>query len=373
MPRPYIPGNPYQLDPDNRGVYIADLGGPVNGTWFGTDGNVTLEDVEEEAFPTWQNDSELEALLGVLADEAGVSEFQFANYLGRLGALTGADGGSPGYVRNGEVELDNAVLEVGDIVNLGDGHDRIFAGGGNDIVFGGTGDDQLRGQDGIDLLFGGEGEDRLIGGADGDLLSGGNGNDELLGGAGNDWLIGGAGDDLLDGGDGRDLMQAGDGADFLIPGDGGFHENLHLGTSPTSEDVLDRDDFTDTVRASATFADNGTDTVFQYSDGQFDTIARDIIDLSDTFDFSADADTAAEREAELAEAFHVLAPSNRSAEIRDLGGDGEIGGGDDNTWFVLHEDSTGSTAGGRPEIVTVELDGFTFEWNFSDGGGWVEI
>jgi Ca2+-binding RTX toxin-like protein len=49
-----------------------------------------------------------------------------------------------------------------------------------------------------------------------DLLEGGNGDDRLYGGLGNDILRGGAGDDRLWGGPGDDILTGGDGSDRFI-------------------------------------------------------------------------------------------------------------------------------------------------------------
>jgi Ca2+-binding RTX toxin-like protein len=86
---------------------------------------------------------------------------------------------------------------IGDVVDLKDGNDLIWASGGNDIVFGGRGNDQLRGENGTDVLFGEDGNDVLRGGADNDFLAGGDGNDVLDGGTGDDYMHGGDGDDIF--------------------------------------------------------------------------------------------------------------------------------------------------------------------------------
>ena len=159
------PNNRSRIALDDRGVYVNDPGGHKNGVYIGTEGNVTLEDVGWEAglfSPTVTVESELEKLISDLADEAGVTEIEFASFLFTVGIISLAGSAtqtlfpsSPGWSISGELELDNAIMEVGDIVNLGDGNDVIRAGTGNDIVFGGDGNDQLRGEDGNDALFGG--------------------------------------------------------------------------------------------------------------------------------------------------------------------------------------------------------------------------
>ncbi len=80
---------------------------------------------------------------------------------------------------------------AGDLLDGGDGVDRLWANAGNDLIQGGDGDDFLYGCEGDDVLVGGNGNDRL----DGDV-----GRDLLIGGAGSDYVKGGAGEDLLIGG-----------------------------------------------------------------------------------------------------------------------------------------------------------------------------
>ncbi|HEX7244655.1 MAG TPA: hypothetical protein VF245_03710 [Solirubrobacterales bacterium] len=79
----------------------------------------------------------------------------------------------------------------------------------------------LSGGPGRDVLQGGNGADKLIGGAGRDVLSGGGGNDAIYGGAGNDVLNGGSGNDALWGGPGRDVLHPGSG-----------HDSLHEGLKP---------------------------------------------------------------------------------------------------------------------------------------------
>jgi Ca2+-binding RTX toxin-like protein len=116
-----------------------------------------------------------------------------------------------------------------DVINTGNGNDRIYSGGGNDeidsgagndFVDAGTGDDSVRAGAGNDTVFGGDGNDRLFGDDGSDWLYGDSGNDYLDGGLGNDWIFGGSGADLLLGGAGSDQMWGGAGDDSLL-GEGG--------------------------------------------------------------------------------------------------------------------------------------------------------
>ena len=90
-----------------------------------------------------------------------------------------------------------AQSNMADVINGGDGHDRLEGGDGNDILNGDSGNDTLLGDDGQDTLDGGTGNDTLYGGAGNDNISGGDGNDELHGDGGFNVLDGGIGDDVI--------------------------------------------------------------------------------------------------------------------------------------------------------------------------------
>ena len=117
-----------------------------------------------------------------------------------------------------------------DVIDGGDGNDRIDAGDEAAYVFGGAGEDTLIAGDSSAALFGGEGADSLVSDSGADeraFLDGGQGDDTLTGGAGDDILDGGEhaagadpGDDLIDGGAGDDLIRGGLGADTLFGGAG---------------------------------------------------------------------------------------------------------------------------------------------------------
>lgn len=119
---------------------------------------------------------------------------------------TDPDGGPFGLILIGNA-LDN-VLEGGE------GRDKLVGGGGDDVLIGGRDTlasrdinntidvkdlaDQTESYDVGDDLFGGRGNDMLLGGAGNDLLNGGNGDDTLFGQAGADVFLGGAGVDTVD-------------------------------------------------------------------------------------------------------------------------------------------------------------------------------
>lgn len=142
------------------------------------------------------------------------------------------------------VSLTGVLVPGDDVLEGGDGNDRLSGDGGDDLLYGGPGNDLLVGdtQQGLELLFPMAPGD--------DYLAGGDGNDELQGNAGHDVLLGGAGEDRLYGDDpgvglaeeGNDWLEGGDGADFLA-GRGG--EDTLIGGNDA--DVL--------------FADAGDDTL----------------------------------------------------------------------------------------------------------------
>lgn len=136
---------------------------------------------------------------------------------------------------NGRLILSNsAILDSdADVVDAGEGDDRVYAGHGADTLKGGDGNDIIWANGGNDVLDGGEGDDELSG--DGLNRSTGyssasselHGNDFLDGGAGNDTLDGGGKSDTLYGGDGNDRIFADEGLladapDYL---GGEFHGN----------------------------------------------------------------------------------------------------------------------------------------------------
>ena len=131
-----------------------------------------------------------------------------------------------------------------DIVEPGDGDDRIAGGPGGDTLYGGYGDDEVLGQAGVDFIKGGPGADVLDGGADFDFLSGEAGADVLIGGGDFDYLYGGGGPDIIDGGPGPDFL-SGDGGDDTLLGGAGDDDIVGGG----GIDVMDGDAGNDLLRS----------------------------------------------------------------------------------------------------------------------------
>lgn len=121
-----------------------------------------------------------------------------------------------------------------DVMEGGEGNDRMYGQGGADVISGGNGNDLIQGDRmdyGLTSAFqvdGPAGNDWLDGGDGDDSIYGDGGNDTLLGGAGNDYLVGDSkvipgtehGNDLLDGGDGDDQLYGLGGNDVLYGGAG---------------------------------------------------------------------------------------------------------------------------------------------------------
>ena len=123
-----------------------------------------------------------------------------------------------------------------DLINGGDGHDRLEGNEGHDTLNGGADDDTLLGDEGNDVLSGDDGNDQLFGGAGYDLLNGGNGDDTLNGGADDDTVYGGDGNDVLSGGTGFNVLDGGSGNDTILA----EHPDLHstLLTDPISQSAI---------------------------------------------------------------------------------------------------------------------------------------
>lgn len=112
----------------------------------------------------------------------------------------------------------------GDILQGGNGNDRLTAGTGPAAFSGGAGNDIITGGPGGDLVFGGAGgdvvrtdggNDQVFGEAGNDSLTGDGQDDVIDGGAGNDYIAGGADNDILTGGAGRDTFQGNEGDDTI--------------------------------------------------------------------------------------------------------------------------------------------------------------
>ena len=99
----------------------------------------------------------------------------------------------------------------------------IYGTNGSDTVTGTNGDDNIHGGDAIpggsdvgdDMLNGGNGNDRLWGEGGNDILNGDDGDDFLFGDIGDDTCNGGAGNDEIEVTRGNDIVNGGTGIDLL--------------------------------------------------------------------------------------------------------------------------------------------------------------
>ncbi len=102
-----------------------------------------------------------------------------------VGLLAGIGSGDDG---DGLDDVDGTAED--DVIDGGEGGQRIFGNEGDDVLIAGEDDDKAFGGDGSDLVFGEEGDDFLRGGDQSDLIFGGDGEDTLFGDLGDDILVG---------------------------------------------------------------------------------------------------------------------------------------------------------------------------------------
>lgn len=185
----------------------------------------------------------------------------------------------------------DAALTYDDIIDGGQGSDRIYGEIGNDIITGGEGADIILGDRINDnsntLLNAGSWYGSEIDGTpyDGTLAAEYHGNDVIDGGAGTDWIAGNAGNDVINGGTdadniygddpllaqvdcGDDVVDGGQGAD-TISGNGG-NDQIHGGSE---NDLIHGDDNKATTLADTDdqlYGDQGNDSI--YGDAGSDTI-----------------------------------------------------------------------------------------------------
>jgi Ca2+-binding RTX toxin-like protein len=122
-----------------------------------------------------------------------------------------------------------ARVRIANLIEGGDGDDRligtnapddIFAGNGNNRIIGRGGNDRITSGDGHDTIRGGAGDDRISSGGGNDIITGGGGNDIIDAGAGNNRVYGGYGADIITSGAGNDIITSGGGNDIINSGTG---------------------------------------------------------------------------------------------------------------------------------------------------------
>lgn len=345
-----------------------------------TDGNHPGNGKNKQGKGNFETTENGDHILGTPDDDTGTSEGATAIDVPGVGDnLIDLKGGDDLF--NGFAGNDRAFGNTGND-NL-NGHD------GDDVLGGGDGDDNISGGEGADELYGGAGNDLIEGGADGDYIDGGDDNDtasyassdaavdvnlladtasgghadgdeldnieNLIGSAFDDTLTGDAGANVIDGGDGADSITGGDGADTLIGGDGGDNDTINAGTSGAANG---RDQDVDVIVAAATFAENGTDAVFNYEESTFPGLTTDdIFDFSAFIDFT-DATMADDDELAnfLTYVEDVTDPATQNSTV------GQIQDNLGNVWFNVSELDS-STAFNGAESVTVLVDGTAFVWD----------
>ena len=144
-----------------------------------------------------------------------------------LDLLNGGDGDD--YL-NGGANTDTLGGALGDDTMYGgDGNDNMFGNGGSDRMYGDSGNDTMNGQQDNDIVNGGNGNDTMTGGDGIDLMGGGLGDDVMAGDVGHDNMYGNGGNDNMNGGEGNDFMEGHDGNDIMRGSSGNDRINGGLG------------------------------------------------------------------------------------------------------------------------------------------------
>ncbi|MES2944573.1 MAG: calcium-binding protein [Pseudomonadota bacterium] len=139
----------------------------------------------------------------------------------------------------------------GNLVEGGEGSDRLNGGAGNDTLYGDA-SDMILYDDNRDTVLGGSGNDELHGGNSSGLLDGGTGNDTLYGAQyGRSTLNGGAGNDLINGSSSSsDTIDGGAGADTMMGG--GSYSDIFV-VDNTGDVITGATGASDTVWSSISF------------------------------------------------------------------------------------------------------------------------
>ena len=238
------------------------------------------------------------------------------------------------------------VASENDVLEGGNGADKLYGMSGDDVLYGGDGDDRLWGNSGNDRMAGDGGQDILRGGGGSDTLNGGAGQDELFGNSGDDLLIGDDGDDLLFGSSGDDTLEGGNGADALHGGSG--DDRLTGGLGADTLEGQSGDDWF--------FADAGNDTIIGGSGWDtldFSGFEQDLsVNLHSHKASGAGYDRVEGIEAVIGSAGDDTFTGDKRANridggdgddwIRGLGGDDVLSGGKGNDVFFWRAKDTGN-------------------------------
>ena len=379
--QPETTGNDIILGGEGNDQLRGDGG---NDALFGEEGNDVLNGDEGDDYMTGGTGNDVyhvDSANDIVVENADEGEDTIVSRMFE----TDVDLGDYPNIENGTLHEDAGESDL-----EGTDEDNVLIGNSfNNVISGLGGDDTIFGLGGEDTIDGGAGNDLIEGGADADVIDGGDDNDtasyvssdaavdvnllddtasgghaegdeldnieNLIGSAFDDTLTGDAGANVIDGGDGVDSITGGDGADTLIGGDGGDNDTINAGTSGAANG---RDQDVDVIVAAASFAENGTDAVFNYEESTFPGLTTDdIFDFSAFIDFT-DAGVADDDELAnfLTYVEDVTDPATQNSTV------GQIQDNLLNVWFTVSELDS-STAFNGAESVTVLVDGTMFEWN----------
>lgn len=200
-----------RVDLDNDGSYEFDMTFDVSdGTYLPYDPDSFTADPEAQRFfvvPDSGDGVPVEFPKNSIWDAAEIVEpSPYPGYIGGyFAAIEGLPEGTHKIEFGGILADGGFSVAITDIITVIEG-ETLFGTLRRDVLEGGEGDDKLFGFGGRDKLFGNGGDDCIWGGFGRDKIDGGAGRDAIFGGFGRDKIIGGAGDDQLSGGLGRDCF-----------------------------------------------------------------------------------------------------------------------------------------------------------------------
>ncbi|NES19976.1 MAG: hypothetical protein F6K41_13830 [Symploca sp. SIO3E6] len=171
---------------------------------------------------------------------------------------------------------DDVVMEDSfDVFDAESNHQSVFRL--NTVTFLNDLDNHVQGfDDSEDVINAGEGNDRLEGLSGNDILRGEAGNDTLLGGLGDDILVGGSGDDLLNGGSGSNTYTGGAGNDQFILSEVSSNVITDFTSGEDQLILADNLPINDLQITLGTSSDNGSSTIISSPEGHILAILSDV-------------------------------------------------------------------------------------------------
>ena len=119
----------------------------------------------------------------------------------------------------------------GDLINAGNGSNKICALGGNDNITGGDGNDWIDAEAGNNTVNADKGSNTIFAGDGNNTITGGEGNDDVSVGEGNNTINVGKGSNEVTAGDGDNAITGGEGNDDVSVGDGDNTISLDKGSN----------------------------------------------------------------------------------------------------------------------------------------------